>query len=201
MKYEDIRIDHRIILELINPRSCVLDLGCGAGELLYLLIKEKNARGQGIEIDEQAIHACVAEGLSVFQQDVDTGLSEYADDSFDFVILSQTMQQVRKPDFIIREATRVGEKAIISFPNFVNYEARFQIFFKGRVPVTHSLPYAWYDTPNLHFLSIADFINYCNRRGIRIEDSAFVRKNKKVRLLPNLLAETGIFLLSRWKNT
>jgi methionine biosynthesis protein MetW len=201
MQRDHTELEYSIITDWVEAGKSVLDLGCGNGELLSLLTRRKHVHAQGIEIDEQAIHACVAEGLSVFQQDVDTGLSEYADDSFDFVILSQTMQQVRKPDFIIREATRVGKKAIISFPNFVNYEARFQIFFKGRVPVTPSLPYAWYDTPNLHFLSIADFINYCNGRGIRIEDSAFVRKNKKVRLLPNLLAETGIFLLSRWKNT
>ena len=190
------KAEHRIILEWIKQESTVLDLGCGDGELLIKLVNEKRVRAQGIELSEDAIYRCVAAGLSVFHQDIDTGLSEYADDSFDYVILNQTLQQVKKPAFALKEALRVGKRVIVGFPNFVQAAARFQIFFKGRVPVTKALPYEWYDTPNLHFLGIADFQSYCKERNIRIEDSTFVRKNQSVRVFPNLFAEVGLFLLS-----
>jgi methionine biosynthesis protein MetW len=184
-------------MDWIDKDSSVLDLGCGDGELLSHLIEEKQVRAQGIEISERAIHRCVARGLSVFQQDIDTGLSEYADKSFDYVILNQTFQQVKKPDFVLKEALRVGKKTIVGFPNFVYISARFQLFFGGKVPVTPALPYEWYDTPNLHFLSIADFVGYCRKRDIRTESSAFIGKNRKVMLFPNLFAEIGLFLLSK----
>ena len=191
------KIEQEIISEWISSGASVLDLGCGDGELLALLIKEKQVRAQGIELSESAIHRCVAAGLSVFQEDIDTGLSEYADKSFDYVILNQTFQQVKKPDFVLKEALRVGKHIIVGFPNFVYYKSRFQIFFRGKVPVTASLPYEWYDTPNLHFLSIADFTQYCRKQDIKIENAVFVAKNRRVKFLPNLLAETGLFLLSK----
>ena len=191
------KIEHGVIAGWVSSGASVLDLGCGDGELLSRLIAQRQVRAQGIEISDQAIHHCVAQGLSVFQEDIDTGLAAYADKSFDCVILNQTFQQVKKPDFVLREALRVGKKAIVGFPNFVYYRARFQLFFRGKVPVTASLPYEWYDTPNLHFLSIADFIEYCTKRDIRIEQAAFIGKNKKVRLFPNLFAEIGLFLLSK----
>ena len=196
MKQAPIKTECKIILDWITKEASVLNLGCGDGELLALLLTEKQVHAQGIELSETAIHRCVALGLSVFQQDIDTGLAEYADKSFDYVILNQTFQQVKKPDFVLKEALRVGKKAIVGFPNFVQASARIQIFFKGRVPVTKALPYEWYDTPNLHFLGIADFKDYCKKRNIHIEDSAFIRKNTKVRFFPNLLAEIGLFLLS-----
>ena len=152
---------------------------------------------QGIELSEQAIHHCVAAGLSVYQQDIDTGLTEYADKSVDYVILNQTLQQVKKPDFAIKEALRVGKKVIVGFPNFCYITDRVQIFFRGKVPVTPSLPYEWYDTPNLHFLSIADFKEYCKKKHITIENEAFISKNRAVRVLPNLFGEVGLFLLSK----
>jgi methionine biosynthesis protein MetW len=172
-------------------------LGCGDGELLSLLKSEKRVHAQGIELSETAIQRCVAKGLSVFQQDIDTGLSEYADNSFDYVILNQTLQQVKKPDFALKEALRVGKRVIVGFPNFVQASARIQIFFKGKVPVTKALPYEWYDTPNLHFLGIADFTAYCKKRGIKIERSAFISKNRRVNFMANLFGEVGLFLLSK----
>lgn len=197
MRLNSLKLEHRVISEWIEPHSSVLDLGCGDGELLSFLIQEKQARAQGIEINEQAIYKCVARGLSVFQEDIDTGLSEYRDKSFDYVILSQSLQQVKKPDFVLKEALRVGKKVIVSFPNFVHYVARLQIFLGGKVPVTSVLPYEWYDTPNSRFLSISDFIEYCQKRKIEIENCVFIGRNKKVRIFPNLFAEIGIFLLSK----
>jgi methionine biosynthesis protein MetW len=191
------KIEHQIIMDWIEQSASVLDLGCGDGALLARLIEEKQVRAQGIEISEQAIHQCVARGLSVFQEDIDSGLSDYADKSFDYVVLNQTFQQVKKPDFVLKEALRVGKKTIVGFPNFLYISARFQMFFGGKVPVTPSLPYEWYDTPNLHFLSIADFVEYCKKRKIQIEQTAFIGKNKKVKLFPNLFAEIGLFLLSK----
>jgi methionine biosynthesis protein MetW len=192
-----IKVDHRIISDWINSGASVLDLGCGDGELLSSLIREKQVRAQGIELNQDEIHHCVAAGLSVFQEDIDTGLADYSDKNFDFVILNQTFQQVKKPEFVLREALRVGKKVIVGFPNFCYISDRFQIFFRGKVPVTGSLPYEWYDTPNLHFLSIADFISYCKKRGIIIERSAFAAKNKQIKLRPNLFGEIGLFLLSQ----
>ncbi len=197
MSQQPTKIEHQVIMNWIKQGASVLDLGCGDGELLASLIEEKQVRAQGIEISEQAIHRCVAQGLSVFQEDIDTGLAEYGDKSFDYVILNETFQQVKKPDFVLKEALRVSKKTIVGFPNFVHYKARFQLFFRGKVPVTPSLPYEWYDTPNLHFLSIADFKEYCEKRKITILQSAFVAKNRKIRLFPNMLAETGLFLLTK----
>ena len=190
-------IEHKVISNWITNGASVLDLGCGDGELLNLLIRNKQVHAQGVELSEQAIQNCVAAGLSVFQQDIDTGLTEYADKSVDYVILNQTLQQVRKPDFAIKEALRVGKKVIVGFPNFCYITDRFQIFFRGKVPVTSSLPYEWYDTPNLHFLSIADFKDYCRKSEIRIEKAVFIAKDKEVSVLPNLFGEVGLFLLSK----
>jgi methionine biosynthesis protein MetW len=195
--YNRDRPDARVILDMVTESSSVLDLGCGDGELLSILVEERRVKAQGIEIDEKAIFQCVARGLSVFQDDIDSGLSEYEDGSFDFVILNQTFQQVKKPDLVIGEALRVGRKAIIGFPNFANLDARIQMFFRGRAPVTPSLPYQWYDTPNLHFLSILDFVEYCSRQNVKIERTVFLGKRHRVRILPNLLAQVGIFLVSK----
>lgn len=180
----------------IEDGASVLDLGCGDGELLSRIVEEKHVHAQGIEIGETAIHQCVAKGLSVFQEDIDTGLSAYGDKSFDYVVLNQTFQQVKKPAFVLKEALRVGRRVIVGFPNFLYYKARFQMFFGGKVPVVPSLPFEWHDTPNLHFLSIADFRDYVKKQAIKIVNSAFVAGNKRIRTFPNMFAEIGLFLLS-----
>lgn len=197
MNSEPVRLDHQIISALVAPQSSVLDLGCGSGELLYLLIRERGVRGQGIEIDEQAIYRCVAKGLNVIHGDIDIGLSEYLDRSFDFVILNQTLQQVRHLKPVLDDSLRVGKKVIVGFPNFAFYKARIQLFFHGRAPVTPSLPFSWYETPNLHFLSISDFLRYCAEMEINIESREFFGGRGSVKFLPNIFAESGIFLISR----
>lgn len=190
------KVDCKTIADWVTQGASVLDLGCGDGELLAYLTQTKQVHAQGIELNEAAIVRCVAVGLSVYQQDIDTGLSEYADKSFDYVIINQTLQQVKKPDFVLQEALRVGKKVIVGIPNFAHYKARTSIFFRGRVPVTPSLPYQWYDTPNLHFLSLTDFKDYCKNKNIAINATFYKSGNREVKLLPNLLAEYGYFLLS-----
>ncbi len=182
---------------MVEPGSLGLDLGCGDGELLATLAREKRCEARGIEIDEQAIYKCVARGLSVLHGDIDTGLPEYGDKSFDYVILNQTFQQVKKPDVVLKEALRVGKQVIIGFPNFAHYSVRFQILIGGTVPVTPSLPYEWYNTPNLHFLSILDFERYCRRNGVCIKRAAYLTGERRVKFMPNLRALTGIFLLAK----
>jgi methionine biosynthesis protein MetW len=191
-----ISLDHQAILDFVTLSSSVLDLGCGSGDLLSLLVKEKQVKAQGIEIDDKAIFECVAKGLNVFHDDIDTGLPEYGDKSFDFVILNQSLQQVKKPEQVMRESLRVGKKAIIGIPNFAHIRARCQIFFMGRVPITPSLPFEWYNTPNLHFLSIRDFTEYCRKQKIVIEETRFMNVKRPIHFLPNLFALTGVFLLS-----
>jgi methionine biosynthesis protein MetW len=196
MTRESTKLEHEIVLKWVTSDASVLDLGCGDGALLTTLIAQKHVNAQGIEIDADAIHECVAKGLSVFQQDVDTGLSEYPNKSFDYVILNQSLQQVVKLEAVFQESLRVGRKVIIGIPNFAYYRARFQIFFVGRTPVTPSLPYMWYDTPNLHFLSISDFLDYSRKKRLHIEKMVFLDGETIIRIFPNLLAQIGIFLIS-----
>jgi len=193
----DLRPDQKAIVDLIEKGATVLDLGCGQGELLNALVKRKQVKGQGIEIDDEAILHCVALGLNVFHDDIDRGLSEYSDQSFDYVILNQTFQQVRKPDEVLRESLRVGRRVIIGFPNFASLSTRYHLGIRGRTPVTPSLPYQWYDTPNLHFLSLLDFIDYCKERKIQIVRAFYFAGTKPISILPNLFADTGVFLISR----
>jgi methionine biosynthesis protein MetW len=197
MKFESVSLDHKIIYKIVEPGSRVLDLGCGDGGLMYLLAKEKGAKVQGIEIDDEAIYECVAKGLSVFHGDIDSGLKEYPDKSFDYVMLNQSMQQVKKADFVIQEGLRVGKKLIVGFPNFGHLNARSSLFFKGQTPVTPSLPYRWYNTPNLHFLTISDFRLYCIERKIRILNTYYLGNDKIVHMWPNLFATNAIFVIAK----
>ncbi len=191
-------IEFQTICDYIKEGSSVLDLGCGDCELLSRLVKNKNIKAQGIEIDEKKIYECVKKGVSVLHEDIDYGLSEYKDKSFDYIVLQQSLSEVvKKPDKVIRDALRVGKKVIISFSNFAHYSARLQIFLKGRTPITPSLPFSWYDTPNLHFLSISDFIKYCRERKIKIEKKTYLGTKRKAHFLPNFCALVGIFMISR----
>ncbi len=195
MKSDFTKLEHKIILGMVKPRSSVLDLGCGDGELMLALERENKSKVQGIEIDEQAIYKCVYKGLSVLHGDIDSGLIDYGDKSFDYVILNQSFQQVKQPDMVLKEALRVGKEVIVSFPNFAHYSARLQIAFGGKTPITPSLPYEWYNTPNIHFLSISDFFDYCHRRGIKITESVYIGGKRRVKMFPNLFALVGTFLI------
>jgi methionine biosynthesis protein MetW len=195
--HNKIRPDHRIIADMIPEKSVVLDLGCGNGDLLYNLVKEKKIKAEGIELEEGAIYRCVEKGLSVYHRDIENGLKDYPDNSVDYVVLNQIIQEVKNMEFLIKETLRVGKKVIIGFPNFAYIKARFDLFFRGVAPVTPSLPYEWYNSPNIHFGSLRDFEHFCKEKEIRILRSYYLGEKKIVRLLPNLLAVNGIFLLER----
>jgi methionine biosynthesis protein MetW len=162
-----------------------------------LLSREKNARVQGIELDDKAVQECVKRGLSVFHSDIEIGLSEYPDRSFDYVILNQSMQEVRKVDYLLREALRVGNKVIIGFPNFAHVKARVMLFLGGKAPITDSLPYCWYDTPNVRFLSIRDFEELCRSKSLKIVKAIYLGANRIVTCCPNLFAQGAIFVITK----
>lgn len=189
--------EDEFILSMIEPNSSVIDLGCGDGRLMQKLEQSKNARCQGVEIDEELIYDCVKRGLNVFLDDLDSGLDDYRDKSFDYVILNQSLQQLKRPDIVLNDAFRIGRKVIIGFPNFAILRARIHIFFRGRVPIVDSMPYNWFESPNLHFLSVYDFSDYCHLKNISILDKKFFKRDRLINYLPNLRAETAIFLTER----
>jgi methionine biosynthesis protein MetW len=194
------RLDYKLIEELVPEGATVLDLGCGDGELLAELIAEKQVRGSGVEISPEAVEACVAKGLSVFQGDLDEGLADYADGSFDVVILSFSLQQLRLPQMVVREMVRVGKLAIVSFPNFAHWAVRGALVTHGRMPVSRELPYQWYDTPNIHLCTVKDFRDLCHREGLCIESElylrSFERPSPRLRR-PNVTARIAIFAVTR----
>jgi methionine biosynthesis protein MetW len=194
---DGIRLDHQIISRIVEPESRVLDLGCGNGDLLYLLAREKGARVQGIELNDSAIYECVKKGLSVFHGDIESGLAEYPGQSFDYVILNQSMQEVKKIDELIQEALRIGGKIIVGFPNFASLQARWMLFFRGKAPITPSLPYRWYDTPNLRFLTISDFKDFCREKSLKANETHYLGRKGKVSFWPNLFALNAIFVVSK----
>jgi methionine biosynthesis protein MetW len=195
------RLDHRIIYDLVDPGAKVLDLGCGDGDLLAFLIKEKGVKGQGVEISEQAIYKCVEKGVSVFHGDVENGLDGFPDQSFDTVILNQSLQEVRNIGFVLQEeALRVGRRAVVGLPNFAHIRARWTLFFRGRAPITPSLPYDWSESPNVRFMSMADFRRFCGERGLRILRASYLGVRRRVVFWPNLFASNGIFLIDKNPN-
>ncbi len=197
MKPQKFNADYKTILNIVRQKASVLDLGCGDGELLLLLTKQKKIKGYGIDADEQAIYNCVAKGLNVLHGDIESSLEEYKDKSFDYVILNQSLQQVKHFEKVFDEALRVGENVIIGLPNFANYSCRFQMFFCGKSPVTSTLPYLWYNSPNVHFLSIKDFMGFCKSKKVFVEKKIGLGRNSKIFLFPNFFANTGIFLISK----
>lgn len=191
------RLDYQVILDWVEPGSKVLDLGCGDGELLSLLIKDKNCRGTGIEIDERGVYQSIAKGLTISHEDINYALESYPDRCFDYVILNESLQEVLKPQKTILEALRVGRRVIIGVPNFCHILARIQIFFFGRVPVTKELPYQWYDTPNLRFFSLKDFRAFCRKNGITVRGQRTLGLKRPIAFMPNLFAHIGIFILEK----
>ena len=194
-----IRLDHRIIYEVIEPGARVLDLGCGNGDLLYLLADGKKTQVQGIELEDRAIHECVKKGINAFQSDIESGLKEYPDRVFDYVILNQSMQEVKQVDFLINEALRVGRILIVGFPNFAYWLARYMLFLRGKAPITKSLPYSWFNTPNVRFLSIKDFSDFCREKGLKVLKAFYLGEKRTVKFFPNLLALNAVFVITREK--
>ncbi len=198
-----VRVDLHHIADMIDVGSRVLDIGCGDGALLDYLVHNRQVDGRGIEISTKGVNACVSAGLSVIQGDADTDLEDYPDHAFDYVVLSQTLQAIRAPKAVLEQLLRIGRRAIVSFPNFAYWRVRWQIAVNGRMPVNKTLPYQWYDTPNIHFCTIRDFVALCDELGITVERSiALNRKGipHRIRSSPfisNLLGEQAVFLLKK----
>lgn len=195
------RTDHEIISHWIPQDAQVLDLGCGDGSLLTTLNENKNCKGLGIEINPDKFNTCLLKGLNVIEQNLDKGLGNFSDGRFDIVILSQTLQALTRPDFVLEETLRVGKQSIVAFPNFGNFNARYHLITKGRMPVSKFMPHNWYDTPNIHFCTIKDFERLCSERNIKILNKAVTNHNPLYRglaqLWPNMFASTAIYHLSR----
>ncbi|MFQ5954962.1 MAG: methionine biosynthesis protein MetW [Kiloniellales bacterium] len=199
---DTIRVDLRLIAEMVARGSRVLDIGCGDGTLLQHLWRTKQVDGRGIEISQAGVNACVKQGLSVIQGDADTDLEAFPSDVFDYVILSQTLQATHKPKQVLLHLVRIGRRAIVSFPNFGHWWARWQLFWRGRMPVTEVLPAQWYDTPNIHLCTIKDFITLCRDLDLKIERAVAVDDFGTPRKIPwlrlgNLLAVQAVFLLRK----
>jgi|TARA_R110001592_G_scaffold4275_7_gene23922 methionine biosynthesis protein MetW len=195
------RADLEIIQEWIKPGSRLLDLGCGDGELLRYLSDHRKVTGYGLEIDPEKINACIERGVNVIEQNLDTGLGNFGDDTFDSVLMTQALQAVHYPDQVLEEMLRIGREAILTFPNFAHWRCRLYLGTKGRMPVSEFMPYTWYNTPNIHFCTFKDFEDLCRERSIRILDRRVVDQTHRSSFLsglwPNLLGEIAIYRVTR----
>ncbi len=193
-----LRPDLAIIAREVRANARILDVGCGDGLLMAALRDTKNADARGMELDARDVATAVARGLSVVQGDADVDLANYPDGSFDYAILSQTLQTTKRPDLVLDHLVRIGRQAFVSFPNFAQWRIRFAHMFGGRMPVTEQLPHRWYDTPNIHHVTIDDFRSFLDERNIRIEGQWFLSGDKpRNERLANLLAQHAVFLLRR----
>jgi len=192
-----VRLDYRMIEEYVEPGARVLDLGCGTGELLEQLIRRKGVHGQGIDHAVEAVRNCIRRGVPVYHGDMLEGMAMFEDGSFDCVILSQTLQQTLQPARVVREMLRVGRRAVISFPNFAHWQVRLQLLLRGRMPVTRVLPHRWFDTPNIHLLTIRDFFDLCAELALEVVDAIYL--NSRFGRVPapfaNLMASMAIFVV------
>ncbi|WP_119461449.1 methionine biosynthesis protein MetW [Rhodospirillaceae bacterium SYSU D60014] len=197
-----IRVDLQLIADMVEPNARVLDIGCGDGALLDHLVHLKQVDGRGIELSQAGVNACVSQGLSVIQGDADTDLKNYPSNAFDYVVLSQTLQATRDPKGVVAQMIRIGRRAIVSFPNFGHWQVRWHLLTQGRMPVTHSLPLKWYNTPNIHLCTIMDFVGLCEELDIVVERAMSINgggKTGEIHSLrrANLFGEQGMFLLRR----
>ena len=196
-----LHLNYSLITQIIEENSKVLDLGCGDGTLLKMLIDQKHVVGKGIEINQDSVINSIENGVCTIQGDIDEGLVQFSDKEYDYVVLNRTVQATEKPDFVIKEMLRVGKKVIVSFPNFGYWKVRLYLLLNGKMPVSKMLPFEWYNTPNIHLLTIRDFFEFAKKNNIKILKSIYlnhaqVRRDKLLRLMPNLLAEEAVFVLS-----
>ncbi len=199
----DLRPDLAAIANMVESGSSLLDVGCGEGELLAWLKDHKNVRGRGIELSQQGVHRAISKGLSVIQGDADDDLEHYPDNAYDYVVLSQTLQTLQAPQDVLFQLVRIAKHAIVSVPNFGHWKNRLYLLCKGRMPVTKSLSYEWYDTPNIHFCTISDFIVLCDKLQISIEKRVYVDSFgmssvfNNSGILANIFGEQGIFMIRK----
>jgi methionine biosynthesis protein MetW len=190
------RRDYAIISDIIEPGAKVLDLGCGDGELLEWLARHKNVQARGVEINGARVQRAIARGVSVYQGDIDQGLIDYPGQTFDYVILSQTLQETRHPLHVLQEMLRVGRRIIVAFPNFGHWSVRLAHLMSGRAPKTKLFPHDWYDSPNIHFLTVDDFQDLARRQKWVVERRIFVQGQRRVHRFPNLMTEVAVFLVT-----
>ena len=201
MKNLKMKKEFKVIADLLPDNSRVLDVGCGDGSLMNLLVKEKNIEASGLELEKQNVQECIYKGLPVIQGDAETELYQFPDQSFDYVVLSQTLQAFYNPDKVLKELLRIGKSVVVSIPNFGYWKVRTSLLFFGKMPVTKTLPNSWYNTPNLHMSSIKDLFNYCDEKNIKIQKVFGVNKDKismikKSNLeIKNFFSKLGIFLI------